>query len=72
MSTEKVILDYSRTLLIRTLVLRIANYLDRLGPSSKFVENSTELTYLETTGYRIKYSTVLWLLKLQIKRGRKV
>ena len=40
--------------------------------SVKFVNNSTKLTCLEITGYRIKYSTVLWLLKLQIRRGRKV
>ena len=38
-------------------------YPDRLGPSRKFVENSTKLTCLEITGYRIKYSTVLWLLE---------
>jgi hypothetical protein len=30
-----------------------------------------KLTCLEITGYRIKYSTVLWLLELQISRGRK-
>jgi len=41
------------------LVIQIANYPDRLGPSGKFVENSAELTYLETTGYRIRYSTVM-------------
>ena len=45
---------YSRTPLIRTLVTRIANYPDRLGPSGKFIENPTELTCLEITGYRIK------------------
>jgi len=45
---------YSRTPLIRTLVIRIANYPDRLGPSGKFVKNSTKLTCLEITGYRIK------------------
>ena len=50
---------YSRTPLIRTLVIRIANYPDRLGPSGKFVENPTEITCLEITGYRIKYSTML-------------
>ena len=49
-----------------------AGYPDRLGPSGKFVENSTKLTCLEITGYRIKYSTVLWLLELQSMRGRKV
>ena len=50
--------NYSRTPLIRTLVIRIANNPDRLGSSSKFVENSTKLTCLEITGYRIKYNTV--------------
>jgi len=35
---------YSRIPLIRKLVIRIANYPDRLGPSDKFVENSTKLT----------------------------
>jgi hypothetical protein len=49
-----------------------AGYPDRLGPSGKFVENSTKLTRLEITGYRIKCSTVLWLLELQIRRGGKV
>ena len=38
----------------------------------KNVEKSTKLTCLEITGYRIKYSTVLWLLGLQITRGLKV
>jgi glycogen debranching enzyme len=47
-------------------------YPDRLGPSRKFDENCTKLTFLEITGYRIKYSTVLWLLELQISCGRKV
>jgi hypothetical protein len=36
-----------------------AGYPDRLDPSGKFVENSTKLTCLEITGYRIKYSRVL-------------
>jgi hypothetical protein len=63
---------YGRTPLIRTLFNQIANYPDRLGYSSKFVENSTNLTCLEITGCRIKYSTVLWLLEHQIRRGRKV
>ena len=63
---------YSRTPLIRTLVIQIADYPDRLGPSGKSVKNSTELSCLEITGYRIKYSTVLWLLELQIRRGQKV
>jgi len=46
--------QYSRTSLIRPLVIRIANYPDRLGPSGKFIKNSTKLTFLEITGYRIK------------------
>jgi hypothetical protein len=50
----------------------LANYQDRLGPAGKFVENSTKLTYLEITVYRINYRTVLWLLELQIRRDRKV
>jgi len=36
-----------------------AGHPDRLGPSAKFVENSTTLKCLEFTGYRIKYSTVV-------------
>jgi len=63
---------YSRTPLIRTLVIRIANYPDQLGLSGKSVENSTQQTCHESTGYLIKYSAVLWLLELQIRRGRKV
>jgi len=39
-----------------------AGYPDRLGPPGKFVKNSTKPNCLEITGYRIKYSTVLWLL----------
>ena len=62
----------SRTPFIRKLVIRTANYPNWFGPSGKFVENATKLTCLEITGYRIKYSTVLWLLELQIRRGRKV
>jgi hypothetical protein len=62
----------SRTPLDRTQVIRFHNYPDRLGPSVKFGENSTILTYFEVTGYQIKYSTVLWHLELQIRRGRKV
>ena len=45
---------------------------DRFGPSGEFLGNFTQLTCLEITGYRNKYSTVLWLLELQIRRGRKV
>jgi hypothetical protein len=33
-----------------TLVIRTANYPDRLGPSGIFVENSTKLTCLEVSG----------------------
>jgi len=40
-------------------VIRIANYPGRLGPSRKFVENSTKLNCLEITCYQITYSTVL-------------
>jgi hypothetical protein len=58
--------------IIRTLVIRISNYPDQLGPSGKFIENSTILTFLEITGYQIKYSTVLWLIELRISRGRNV
>ena len=47
-------------------------YPDRLGPLGKSVENSTKLISLEITGYLIKYNTVLWLLELQIRRGRNV
>jgi hypothetical protein len=36
------------------------------------VVNSTELFCLEITGYLIKYSTVLWLIEIKIRRGRKV
>ena len=49
-----------------------AGYPDRFGPSRKFVKNSTKLTCLEITGYRMKYSTVLWLIALQTKSGREV
>jgi hypothetical protein len=34
---------YSRTPIIRKLVIRTANYPERLGPSGKFVENYTKL-----------------------------
>ena len=46
-------IEYSRTPLIRKLFMGIANYPDRIGPSAKFVENSTKLTCLEIIGYRI-------------------
>jgi len=51
------------------LIFRIAKYPDRLGPSVIFAENSTKITCLKITGYRIKYSRVLWLLELQIRCG---
>jgi len=50
----------------------LPGYPDRLGPSGKFVENSTKLSCLEIIGYRIKHVTVLRLLELQIRRNRKV
>ena len=51
---------YNRIPLIRTLVIRYTNHPDRIGPSVKFVENSIKLSCLETTGFRIKCSTVLY------------
>ena len=69
--TAVIFLKYSRPPIIRTLVIRITDYPDRLGPSDNFVENSTKLSCLEITGYRINYSTVLWLLELQIRHNRK-
>jgi hypothetical protein len=46
----------SRTPLIRTLVVRIADCQDFLGISAKVVENSTQLTCPEISGYQIKRS----------------
>jgi len=46
-------------------------YPDQLGPSGKYVENSTELTFLEITGYQIEYRTVLCLLELHIRHSQK-
>jgi len=60
---------YIRTPLIRTLIIRIANFPNRFSPSNKFVENSTQLTCLKIICYGIKYSAVLWLLELQIRHG---
>ena len=51
--------QHSRTPLLQTLVIRIANYPNRLFPSGKFVENSTKLYCFEIIGYQIKCSTVL-------------
>ena len=45
---------------------------EQLGPSGKFFKNSTKLTCLEITGNKIKYSTVVWFLVLQIWCGQKV
>jgi hypothetical protein len=61
----------SRPPLIQTLVIHIANYLDQRGLLGKLFENSTKLTRLEIVCYQIKYSTVLWLPELQIRRGSK-
>ena len=54
------------------LVIWITNYPDCLGPSGKFVKNSTKLTCLEITNYQIKDSTVLWLLEHLIRLSQKV
>jgi hypothetical protein len=45
----------------RTPHIWIAKYPDWLGPAGKSVNNSTKLTCLQITSYKIKYSTVLWL-----------
>ena len=67
------IIEYSlldiRTPLIRTLAIRIVNYLDWPAPLGQFVENYTKLTCLEITGYRIKYRAVIGLLDLRTRRG---
>jgi len=70
--TRAVYLHLSGRWLSGLPIIRIANYPDRLDPSGKYVKNSPKLTYLAITGYRITYSTVLWLLELQIRRGRNV
>ena len=80
-SVSVIIRMYSRTPLIRTQVFFVFVFFlflffcflsDWLGPSIKFVENFTELTCLEITGCGIRYSTVLWLVAHQIRRGRRV
>ena len=73
MSTDK----YGRTPLIRKLVIRIGlnllvNETSGNETSGKYFENSTKLTCLQIAGYRITHSTVLWLLEVKIRRGRKV
>ena len=64
--------NYSILPVIRKPVIRTTNNPARLGPSCKSAQNCTALSCLEITSYRIKYSTVLWLIELQIRRGRKV
>jgi len=54
------------------LVIWIANYSDRLGPSSKFVKISKKLICLEITGYGTKHIKASWLLELQMRGYRKV
>jgi hypothetical protein len=41
-----------------------AGYPDRPGPSGKFVENSTKLTCLEITGYRIIIIIIIIIILL--------
>ena len=60
------LVSYSTTPLIRTLVIRTANYPDQLGPLVKIVENSTKLTCLESTSYRIKYSIVFFVCVIPV------
>jgi hypothetical protein len=59
---------YNRTPLIRTLVIRIG--LARRVNLSRILKK--KLNCLEIADYRIMYRTVLWLLELHIRRGRKV
>jgi hypothetical protein len=56
--------------LIRKLDILIVNYPDRIGPSGKFVGNSTNAVFLQITGNLIKYSIILWLLEFEVRRGR--
>ena len=58
---------YSRTPLIRTLFIRIGLALP--VDLSRILQNYLPL---KLPVYRIKYSTVLWLIELQIRRGREV
>ena len=53
------------------LIIRIANYPDRLSPSVKYVENSVKKSCLEITGYRVNYSAMLWIIELQIRRVKR-
>jgi hypothetical protein len=43
-----------------------------INQTTQIITNSTKPTCLEITGYRIKYSTALWLTELQIRCGRNV
>jgi hypothetical protein len=65
---------YSVTPIVRTLVIRIADYPDRLGPSGNFDANSAKLICLGIIGYWIEYSTVkcYGCLEIQIRCCRKV
>jgi len=45
-----------------------AGYPDRLGPSGKFVENSTKLNLPWNDRLSNQYSAVFWLLEFQIRR----
>jgi hypothetical protein len=55
MFSQVLVQKYSRTLLIRALVIRIVDYPDTLGPSGKSVENSTKLTCLGTRSSTVEY-----------------
>ena len=57
---------YSRTPLIRTLVIRIILAL-RINKTRIY-----KLICLEITGYHINYNRVLWLQEFQIRRRRNV
>jgi hypothetical protein len=48
------------------------NRTPKIRTSDEFVGNTIKLIFLEITGYRIKFRRVLWLLELQIGRGRKI
>ena len=63
---------FSRTPLIRKLIIRIINYPERFVSSGKFIENCKKNIFPEITGYQIKYNAVLRLIELQIRRGRNV
>ena len=52
--------------------IRIVHYSDRLGPLGKIRREIYKINWLKVTGFRIKYSRVLWLIELQIGLGRKV